>query len=63
MTQNPTDKKTCNVCQQSFNSELELQEHQKKAHSQQKQGGNPPMSDRSQKDQPGQQQERRDKIA
>lgn len=63
MTQNPTDKTTCKVCHQTFNSEAELQEHQKKSHSQQKQSGNVPASDRGRKDQPGHEQERRDKIA
>jgi hypothetical protein len=63
MTQNPTEKKTCKVCQHTFNSDSELQEHQRKAHSQQKQGERPPMSERSQKDQPGHEPERRDKIA
>jgi hypothetical protein len=60
MTQNPNDQKTCGVCHQTFNSAQELQEHQKTAHSQQKQGGgNQPMSDRNQ---PGQDQ-KREKIA
>jgi hypothetical protein len=80
MTQNPSDQKTqntndqnqkmtCGVCHQSFNSERELQDHQKNAHAQRKQnesqsgseGGskdNPAAKGYSEKDEP-----KREKIA
>jgi hypothetical protein len=61
MTPNQNDEKTCNVCHQSFNSDRELQDHQKNAHSQQKPGGSQPASDRDYKE-PGQDQ-KREKIA
>ena len=38
MTQNPRNQNTCEVCQQSFNSEQELQTHQNTAHGQNKSG-------------------------
>lgn len=57
MTQNPNEKNVCGVCHQSFNSDQELQDHRRNAHSEQKQGGNQPMSDRN----PGEQ--KREKIA
>ena len=38
MNQNPRDQNTCDVCQQSFNSEQELQTHQDSAHGQSKPG-------------------------
>ncbi len=59
MTQNPNDQKTCNICQQKFNSERELQEHQKNTH--QKPSGSHPASDRDYKE-PGQDQ-KQEKIA
>jgi hypothetical protein len=34
MSQNPRDQKTCELCQQSFNSEQELHTHQNNAHGQ-----------------------------
>ncbi len=58
MTQSQNDTKTCNVCHQSFNSDRELQEHQK-THSQQKPGGSQPGSERRE---PGQDQ-KQEKIA
>jgi hypothetical protein len=61
MAQNPNDPKTCNVCHQTFNSERELQEHQKNSHSQNKPGGSQPASDPDYKE-PGQ-DPRREKIA
>ncbi len=47
MTQNPSEqqqnvgqqKKTCEVCHQTFNSDRELQDHMQTAHSQRKQSG------------------------
>jgi hypothetical protein len=75
MTQNPSDQKqntndqkqTCEVCHQSFNSDRELQEHQKNAHSQRKQSESQPGSERNSKnpgqEYPGQDQHKRDKIA
>jgi hypothetical protein len=55
MSQDQNQKKTCSVCHQSFNSDQELQDHQRTAHSQQKQGGNQqgnqPMSERNPGDQ------------
>jgi hypothetical protein len=47
MTPNRTDQVTCDVCNQPFNSERELQEHNRTAHSQEKQGKHSP-SDRPQ---------------
>jgi hypothetical protein len=61
MTQNPqsqsgqSGQKTCEVCRQPFNSERELQEHQKNAHQQQKQGQNRPGSESG--------EQKREKIA
>ncbi|HTS34754.1 MAG TPA: hypothetical protein VMH04_03720 [Candidatus Solibacter sp.] len=57
MSQDQNQKKTCGVCHQSFNSDQELQDHQRNAHSQQKQSGNQPMSERN----PGEQ--KKEKIA
>ena len=51
MTQNRMDQGTCEVCNQSFNSDRELQEHQKNSHSQDQQSG-------SGRDQDQQRQER-----
>jgi hypothetical protein len=53
VTQNRMDQRTCEVCNQSFNSDRELQEHQQNSHSQTKQSG----SGRDQH------QQRREKIA
>jgi hypothetical protein len=61
MTPNQNDAKICSVCHQSFNSDRELQEHQKNAHSQHKPGGSQPASDRDYKE-PGQDQ-KQEKIA
>jgi hypothetical protein len=66
MTQNPNEqkqnigeqKKTCEVCHQTFNSDRELQEHMQNAHSQRKQSGGQ-TGDRS----PGQDQHKQEKIA
>lgn len=48
MTQNPNQQNTCEVCHQSFNSERELQDHQKNAHSQRKQGEGQTGTERNQ---------------
>ena len=53
MTQNRMDQKTCEVCNQSFNSDRDLQEHQKNSHSQGQQSGSGRDQD----------QQRREKIA
>jgi hypothetical protein len=53
MTENRRDQRTCEVCNQSFNSDRELEEHQKSTHSPDQRSG----SGRDQ-DQP-----RREKIA
>ena len=74
MTQNPNEqkqnvgeqKKTCEVCHQTFNSDRELQEHMQNAHSQRKQSDSQTGSDRTSKDPkdyPAQDQQKRDKIA
>jgi hypothetical protein len=75
MTQNPSEqkqnvgdqRKTCDLCHQSFNSDRELQEHQRNAHSQRKQSDRQPGSERNSEDRgqnyPGQDQQKRDKIA
>ncbi len=44
MTLNPIDQHSCPICQQRFNSDPELQEHRKLAHSQQ-QGEKPSNPD------------------
>jgi hypothetical protein len=51
MTENRTDQRTCAVCNQSFNSDRELQEHQRNSHSEDQQSGS------------GRDQQRREKIA
>jgi hypothetical protein len=60
-TQNSGDQKMCNICHQRFNSDAELQEHQKSAHAQQKRVGNEQSSEHNYKDQSGQQ--KKEKIA
>jgi hypothetical protein len=55
MTRNQTELNTCNICNQSFTSERELQEHQSKAHSRQVQGGKQSVPARRHNDQPDQQ--------
>jgi hypothetical protein len=65
MTQNPNEqkqnvgaqKKTCEVCHQTFNSDRELQDHMQNAHSQRKQSGGQTG------DRPGQDQQKQEKIA
>ncbi len=59
MTQNPNEqkqnigeqKKTCEVCHQTFSSDRELQDHMQNAHSQRKQSGGQ-TGDRPGQDQP-----------
>jgi hypothetical protein len=77
MTQNPNEqkqntgdqnqKKTCDVCHQSFNSDRELQEHKQTAHSQRKQNEGQTGSERNSQDYPGkdsgQNEPKREKIA
>jgi hypothetical protein len=75
MTQNPNEqkqnigeqKKTCEVCHQTFNSDRELQEHMQNAHLQRRQSEGQTGSDRTSKDPgkdySGQDQPKRDKIA
>ena len=53
MTQNRMDQSTCETCNQSFQSDRELQEHQKSSHSQDQQSGSGRDQD----------QQRREKIA
>jgi hypothetical protein len=53
MTQNRMDQRTCEKCNQSFNSDRELQEHQQNSHSQDQQSGSGSEQD----------QQRREKIA
>jgi hypothetical protein len=62
MTQTPNDQGTCNVCQQRFNSEHELREHQRNTHSQQKRGGES-ISEPDHEHKVGQGQPKHDKIA
>jgi hypothetical protein len=65
MTQNPNEqkqnvgeqKKTCDVCHQTFNSDRELQDHMQNAHSQRKQSGG------QTEDRPGQDRQKQGKIA
>lgn len=59
MDQKLMNEKSCSVCNQRFNSDRELQEHQKVAHSQDK---NRPTSDRM-NDRPSQGEEKRERIA
>jgi hypothetical protein len=40
----------CNVCNQAFNSERELQEHQENSHSTNKQSQNEPVGERDRGD-------------
>jgi hypothetical protein len=53
MTGNRMDARTCEVCKQSFNSDRELQKHQKDSHSPGQQSGSGRDED----------QQRREKIA
>ena len=39
MNQNPSDPNTCDVCHKSFDSEQELQAHQKSTHEESTSGG------------------------
>ena len=55
MDQKVMNEKSCSVCNQRFNSERELQEHQKTAHAQEK--------TRSTSERPGQGEEKRERIA
>ncbi len=57
MNQNPKRQNTCEVCQQSFNSEAELQAHQRGAHAQNTSGKKQENYDVEREEQ------RRDKIA
>jgi len=59
MDQKLMNEKSCSVCNQRFNSDRELQEHQKVAHPQDK---NRPTSDRM-SDRPSQGEEKRERIA
>jgi hypothetical protein len=52
-------EKTCQICNQSFNSDRELQEHQRNSHPQGSQSDKQPSSDRNQ----GEQGQRQEKIA
>jgi hypothetical protein len=69
MTQNPNEqqqnvgqqKKTCEVCNQTFNSDRELQDHMQNAHSQRKQSGGQTGGQTG--DRPGQDQQKQEKIA
>jgi hypothetical protein len=61
MTETRTDLNTCSVCSQSFNSERELQEHQRSAHNRQTSGEEQPGSERSQIDGPDQGDQRGDR--
>ena len=47
MTPNQTDQVTCDICHQPFDSDHELKEHNRTAHSKDKQGKHSP-SDRPQ---------------
>jgi len=65
MTQNPNEqkqnvgqqKKSCEVCHQTFDSDRELQDHMQNAHSQRKQSGGQTG------DRPGQDRQKQGKIA
>ena len=59
MDQKLMNEKSCSVCNQRFNSDRELQEHQKVAHSQDQ---NRPTSDRM-NDGPSQGEQKRERIA
>jgi len=69
MTQNPNEqqqnvgqqKKTCEVCHQTFNSDRELQDHMQTAHSQRKQSGGQTSGQTG--DRPGHDQQKQEKIA
>jgi hypothetical protein len=52
MKQDQNNPKECQVCHQQFDSENELRQHEKSAHSQNKQQA-PPASERGPKVEPG----------
>ena len=58
MDQNRMNEKSCSVCNQRFKTDRELQEHQRTAHSQEK---NRPGSERV--NQPGQGDEKKERAA
>jgi hypothetical protein len=51
---NSSDSKTCQICNQSFNSDRALQEHQNSEHSGNEQGGPRPQNERVYGDPPEQ---------
>jgi hypothetical protein len=61
-TFNLMDEKKCQICDQSFNSDRELQEHQNSEHSGNEQGGNRPRNEEVHGDPPVQLEQKR-KIA
>jgi hypothetical protein len=59
---NPADTKKCQICNRSFNSDRELQEHQNSEHSGNEQGGNRPRNEQVYGEPPVQDEQKR-KIA
>jgi hypothetical protein len=62
-TSNSTDAKKCQICNQPFNSDRELQEHQNSEHSGNEQGGNRPRNEEVYGDPPELDEQKRKKIA
>jgi hypothetical protein len=62
MNPNSTNAKTCQICNQSFSSDRELQEHQNSVHSGNEQGGNRPQNEHVYGDPPVQDEQKRKKI-
>lgn len=57
------DTKKCQICNQSFNSDQELQKHQNSEHSGNEQGGRRPQNEEVYGDPPVQDEQKRKKIA
>lgn len=60
---NATDTKKCQICNRSFNSDRELQEHQNGEHSGNEQGGRRPQNEQVYGDPPPMQGQQPKKIA
>ncbi len=60
---NSADTKKCQICNESFNSDRQLQDHQNSEHSGNEQGGNRPQNEQVYGDPPVQDEQKRKKIA
>jgi len=63
MNPSSVDGKKCQICNQSFSSDRELQEHQNNQHSGNEQGGERPRNEQVYGDPPVQDEQKRKKIA